>query len=90
MIKNVKIVIIWAFKSKFYQYFVFNKKYSNNLQKDFNRHQVFPTNKQYVKIKLTQNETNCWFFCEYFNLRKLSRDNNSFLEINIFVERRVS
>ena len=26
MIKNVKIVIIQAFKSKFYQYFVFTKK----------------------------------------------------------------
>ena len=26
MIKNVKIVIIYAFKSKFYQYFVFTKK----------------------------------------------------------------
>ena len=26
MIKNVKIVIIYAFKSKFYQYFVFVKK----------------------------------------------------------------
>ena len=31
MIKNVKIVIILAFKSKFYQYFVFTKKYSNDL-----------------------------------------------------------
>ena len=29
--KNVKIVIIYAFKSKFYQYFVFPKKYSTNL-----------------------------------------------------------
>ena len=26
MIKNVKLVIIQAFKSKFYQYFVFTKK----------------------------------------------------------------
>ena len=26
----------------------------------FNRHQLFPTNKQYVKIKLMQNETNLW------------------------------
>ena len=26
----------------------------------FNRHQFFSTNKQYVKIKLMQNETNCW------------------------------
>ena len=26
----------------------------------FNRHQFFPTNKQYVKIKLMQNETNLW------------------------------
>ena len=25
----------------------------------FNRHQFFSTNKQYVKIKLMQNETNC-------------------------------
>ena len=25
MIKNVKIVMIWAFESKFYQYFVFTK-----------------------------------------------------------------
>ena len=34
MIKNVKIlkiVIIYAFKSKFYQYFVFTTKYSNDL-----------------------------------------------------------
>ena len=33
---------------------------------DFNRHQFFPTNKQYVNIKLMQNETNCWsdFFCK--------------------------
>ena len=30
MIKNVKIVIISAFKSKFYQYFVLTKKYSND------------------------------------------------------------
>ena len=26
----------------------------------FNRHQIFPTHKQYVKIKLMQNETNQW------------------------------
>ena len=26
----------------------------------FNCHQFFPTNKQYLKIKLMQNETNCW------------------------------
>ena len=26
----------------------------------FNRHQIFYTNKQYVKIKLMQNETNLW------------------------------
>ena len=26
----------------------------------FNSHQLFPTNKQYVKIKLMQNETNLW------------------------------
>ena len=26
----------------------------------FNRHQFFSTNKQYVKIKLIQNETNLW------------------------------
>ena len=26
----------------------------------FNRHQFFPTRKQYVKIKLMQNETNRW------------------------------
>ena len=26
----------------------------------FNRHQFFPTHKQFVKIKLTQNETNRW------------------------------
>ena len=26
----------------------------------FNRHQCFFTNKQYVKIKLMQNETNLW------------------------------
>ena len=28
----------------------------------FNRHQFFSTNKQYVKIKLMQNETNLWIF----------------------------
>ena len=26
----------------------------------YDRHQFFPTNKQYVKIKLMQNETNRW------------------------------
>ena len=26
----------------------------------FNRHQFFPTHKQYVKIKLMQSETNRW------------------------------
>ena len=26
----------------------------------FNRHQFFPTHKQYVQIKLIQNETNRW------------------------------
>ena len=26
----------------------------------FNRHQFFYTNKQDVKVKLMQNETNCW------------------------------
>ena len=26
----------------------------------FNRHQVFSTNEQHVKIKLMQNETNGW------------------------------
>ena len=26
----------------------------------FNCHQFFPTNKQYLKIKLMQNETNLW------------------------------
>ena len=26
----------------------------------FNRHQVFSANKQRIKIKLTQNETNLW------------------------------
>ena len=31
MIETVKIVIIQAFKSMFYQYFVFTKKYSNDL-----------------------------------------------------------
>ena len=29
-------------------------------EEDFNRHQFFSTNKQYVKIKLMQNETNRW------------------------------
>ena len=26
----------------------------------FNHHEFFPTNKQYIKIKLMQNETNLW------------------------------
>ena len=29
-------------------------------KEDFNRHQLVSTNKQYVKIKLMQNETNRW------------------------------
>ena len=29
-------------------------------KEDFNRHQFFSTNKQYVKIKLMQSETNLW------------------------------
>ena len=29
-------------------------------KKMFNRHQFFSTDKQYVKIKLMQNETNLW------------------------------
>ena len=29
-------------------------------EEDFNRHQLFSTNKQHVKIKLMQNETNHW------------------------------
>ena len=29
-------------------------------KEDFNRHQFFSTSKQHVKIKLMQNETNCW------------------------------
>ena len=29
-------------------------------KEDFNCRQFFPTNKQYVKIKLMQNETNHW------------------------------
>ena len=28
----------------------------------FDHHQFFSTNKQYVKIKLMQNETNLWVF----------------------------
>ena len=42
----------------------------------FNHHQFFPTNKQYLKIKLMQNETNHWssFFaktkyCQNFDLK---------------------
>ena len=29
-------------------------------KEDFNRHHFFPTNKQYVKIKLMQHVTNRW------------------------------
>ena len=29
-------------------------------KEEFNRHQFFSTSKQYVKIKLIQNETNMW------------------------------
>ena len=29
-------------------------------KKDFNRHQLFSTNKQYIRIKLMKNETNRW------------------------------
>ena len=29
-------------------------------KKMFNRHHFFSTNKQYIKIKLMQNETNLW------------------------------
>ena len=29
-------------------------------KEDFNCHQLFSTNKQYVKIKLMENETNRW------------------------------
>ena len=29
-------------------------------KEDFNHHQFFSTNKQYVKIKLMQNETSRW------------------------------
>ena len=29
-------------------------------KEEFNRHQLFSTNKQYVRIKLMQNETNLW------------------------------
>ena len=38
-----------------------------------NRHQFFSTNKQYVKSKLMQNETNLWsiFFCKDEILVKL-------------------
>ena len=124
MIKNVKIVIIYAFKSKIHQYFVFTKKifhrfvsfcisliftYHLFTQKKlvtikhfllnffflgggvkmcdkmaicayilkivemnpflrlqmrakemFNRHQFLFPNKQCIKIKLMQNETNLW------------------------------
>ena len=42
-------------------------------KEDFNRHQYFFTNKQYVKIKLMQNETNRWsiFFLVKTKLVKL-------------------
>ena len=42
-------------------------------KEDFNRHQFFPTNKQFIKIKLMQNETNPWsiFFGEGKILVKL-------------------
>ena len=29
-------------------------------KENFNRHQLFSTNKQYVNVKLMQNETNRW------------------------------
>ena len=29
-------------------------------KENFNSHLFFSTNKQYLKIKLMQNETNCW------------------------------
>ena len=29
-------------------------------KEDFSHHQLFSTNKQYIKIKLIQNETNHW------------------------------
>ena len=29
-------------------------------KEEFNRHQFFSTNKQYVKVKLMQNKTNLW------------------------------
>ena len=35
-------------------------KASNESKEMFNRHQFFSTNKQYVKTKLMQNETNLW------------------------------
>ena len=38
-------------------------------QEDFDRHQLFfPTDKQYVKIKLIKNETNRWSI--FFSLRR--------------------
>ena len=39
----------------------------------FNRHQLFATNKRYVKIELMHNETNLWsiFFCKDEILVKL-------------------
>ena len=41
-------------------------------KEDFNRHQFFSTNKQHVKVKLMQNETNRWsiFFGKIRNLGK--------------------
>ena len=36
-------------------------------KEDFNRHQLFSTNKQYVKIKLMQNETKVKVSCYHGN-----------------------
>ena len=38
----------------------FGKPFLKVMKEEFNRHQFFSTNKQYVKIKLMQNETNLW------------------------------
>ena len=35
-------------------------KLQMNAKEMFNRHHFFPTHKQYVKIKLIQNDTNRW------------------------------
>ena len=35
-------------------------RFQMRAKEDFNRHQFFSTNEQYVKIKLMQNETNRW------------------------------